>query len=67
MVKIINYLKRLSFILIFVLITCSFIVFALYKYWTIFGALPVSQSVEKWGQFGDYIGGVLNPGLSFYL
>ncbi|MDV5633343.1 putative phage abortive infection protein [Enterobacter cloacae] len=65
MVKIINYLKRLSFILIFVLITCSFIVFALYKYWTIFGALPVSQSVEKWGQFGDYIGGVLNPGLSF--
>ncbi|WP_213342800.1 putative phage abortive infection protein [Enterobacter hormaechei] len=65
MVKIINYLKRLSFILIFVLITCSFIVFALYKYWTIFGALPASQSVEKWGQFGDYIGGVLNPGLSF--
>ncbi|WP_336818355.1 putative phage abortive infection protein [Cedecea sp. MMO-103] len=65
MVKIINYLKRLSFILIFVLITCSFIVFALYKYWTTFGALPISQSVEKWGQFGDYIGGVLNPGLSF--
>lgn len=65
MVKIINYLKRLSFILIFVLITCSFIAFALYKYWTTFGALPISQSVEKWGQFGDYIGGVLNPGLSF--
>ncbi|QIP55430.1 putative phage abortive infection protein [Hafnia alvei] len=65
MVKIIDYMKRLSFIFIFVLVTCLFIAFALYKYWMNFGALPISQSVEHWGQFGDYIGGVLNPGLSF--
>ncbi|EFB71504.1 hypothetical protein PROVRUST_07244 [Providencia rustigianii DSM 4541] len=64
--KIIDYMKRVPFIIfIFVLVTCLFILFALYKYWTNFGTLPISQSVEKWGQFGDYIGGVLNPGLSF--
>lgn len=30
-----------------------------------FGSRPLSSSVEKWGQFGDYIGGVLNPSLAF--
>jgi len=26
-----------------------------------FWRLPLAQSVERWGQFGDYMGGVLNP------
>ncbi|WP_068871181.1 putative phage abortive infection protein [Edwardsiella tarda] len=65
MVKIMDYMKRLSFIFIFIIVACLFIAFALYKYWMNFGTLPISQSVEQWGQFGDYIGGVLNPGLSF--
>lgn len=30
-----------------------------------FGTRPFSNSIEKWAQFGDYIGGVLNPGLAF--
>lgn len=65
MVKIMDYIKRFSFMFIFFLVTFLFIAIALYNYWTNFGDLPISQSVEQWGQFGDYIGGVLNPSLSF--
>ncbi|MNG63974.1 hypothetical protein D3C79_222100 [compost metagenome] len=51
-------------IVLFVFAAC-FVFGALYYYWSHFNELPVSDSVEKWGQFGDYVGGVLNPGLSF--
>ncbi|MHA3383885.1 putative phage abortive infection protein [Yersinia enterocolitica] len=44
-------------ILLFLVVFISYI----YK----FGSRPFSSSIEKWGQFGDYIGGVLNPGLAF--
>ncbi|EGH8510155.1 hypothetical protein IFE76_003946 [Salmonella enterica] len=37
----------------------------LLSYWWEFGTRPLSDSVENWGQFGDYIGGVLNPSLAF--
>lgn len=58
-------MKKLTVIPVFFIISGVLIFIAVYKYWLHFGDLPVSDSVEKWGQFGDYIGGVLNPGLSF--
>ncbi|NXZ87922.1 putative phage abortive infection protein [Serratia fonticola] len=58
-------IKRQGVVLIFLLLALSLISGVLYYYWSYFNVLPVSNSVEKWGQFGDYVGGVLNPGLSF--
>lgn len=41
-------------------------VFAVYLYWFKFNlGYHVSSSGEVWGQFGDFIGGILNPILSF--
>jgi uncharacterized membrane protein len=37
--------------------------FAIY-FWVFSG--PLTQSNEKWGQFGDYVGGVLNPIFAFF-
>lgn len=37
---------------------------AVYFYWTRFSG-PISTDAAVWGQFGDYIGGVLNPTFSF--
>ncbi|MDD2865496.1 MAG: putative phage abortive infection protein, partial [Methylococcales bacterium] len=34
-------------------------------YYHKFGESKLSDGVDKWGQFGDYIGGTLNPLLSF--
>ncbi|SCC32737.1 Putative phage abortive infection protein [Kosakonia oryzendophytica] len=56
--------NEFSVILLF-LSSVALILFALGMYWKMFGEFPVSNLVEKWGQFGDYVGGVLNPGLSF--
>ncbi|GLZ88069.1 hypothetical protein Pres01_41200 [Metapseudomonas resinovorans] len=36
-----------------------------FAYWAAFKGLPLSQHQDIWGQFGDYIGGLLNPALSF--
>lgn len=30
-----------------------------------FGSSPISAKPEAWGQFGDYIGGTLNPSIAF--
>lgn len=41
-------------------------VFALYAGWFyIANNMPVSSSPEAWGQFGDYVGGILNPIIAF--
>lgn len=37
----------------------SAIVVAFYIFW--FWKRPISQETESWGQFGDYIGGLINP------
>ncbi|WP_105652648.1 putative phage abortive infection protein [Cronobacter malonaticus] len=58
-------MKRFIWIPLIFLISAVLVFTAIYLYWLHFGDLRVSDSVEKWGQFGDYIGGVLNPGLSF--
>ncbi|ADU70730.1 putative phage abortive infection protein [Pantoea sp. At-9b] len=54
--------KSLS-VLIFLTISLTFVCagFAVWKYWYQFHAFGLSDSTEKWGQFGDFIGGVLNP------
>ncbi|MGP6443891.1 putative phage abortive infection protein [Rahnella aceris] len=62
---ILNFLKRSFIVMTFSILSVTFVFFALYFYWDHFKILPLSSSVEAWGQFGDYVGGVLNPGLSF--
>ncbi|KAA5944018.1 hypothetical protein F3I27_15060 [Pantoea sp. Bo_2] len=58
-------MKRMSIIPLIFLVSGVLIFIAIYFYWLHFGEFPISNSPEKWGQFGDYVGGVLNPGLSF--
>lgn len=58
-------MKKFIFIPLVFFVSIVLVFFALLLYWLNFGGSPVSDSVEHWGQFGDYIGGVLNPGLSF--
>ncbi|AZI20183.1 hypothetical protein [Chryseobacterium taklimakanense] len=48
---------------IILLIILSLIPFLFYVYK--FGTLVLSSDKEVWGQFGDYIGGTLNPFLTF--
>jgi len=57
--------KRFAVIPVVSLLALFLIGAALIMYYNFFGDRQISNSVEKWGQFGDYIGGVLNPGLSF--
>lgn len=50
----------------FVLVVAVFAYGAVFlAYWVAFQGLPISQHQDIWGQFGDYIGGLLNPALSF--
>lgn len=50
----------------FVLVVAVFAYGAVFfAYWAAFQGLPISQHQDIWGQFGDYIGGLLNPALSF--
>lgn len=60
-----NAIKNEFSVILLFLFSVFLICFALGVYWKIFGELPISHAVEKWGQFGDYVGGVLNPSLSF--
>lgn len=41
------------------------VLFILLVYYFKFGNRELSESPEQWGQFGDYIGGVLNPIFGF--
>ncbi|BEM66962.1 hypothetical protein SME24J_09610 [Serratia marcescens] len=59
-----NFVRHFAIFILF-FFASIFVFGVLFYYWTHFNDLPVSNSVEKWGQFGDYVGGVLNPGLSF--
>ena len=50
------------------ILTISFIIMIIVwgAYYHNFGISgDVSQKTDVWGQFGDYVGGVLNPILSF--
>lgn len=38
----------------------------LYSYFVSFGSLPLSKDQATWGQFGDYLGGALNPLISLF-
>lgn len=53
---------------LFVFIAISIVVLAWLSYWVNFGFLlnlPVSDKPEEWGLLGDFLGGVLNPILTF--
>ncbi|MFM7853677.1 MAG: hypothetical protein ACKO96_17580, partial [Flammeovirgaceae bacterium] len=49
---------------IFLLLVGMAIATPLFIYYRHFGSGNVSQSPERWGQFGDYVGGILNPIIS---
>jgi hypothetical protein len=45
-----------------VALTCILAIFAVIGvYWKYFHCFPISRDTAKWGAFGDYFGGVLNP------
>jgi len=57
-----NYLKTLLGFGVFIFIGAPTL------YWYQFNyklTLPLSQSQEVWGQMGDFLGGTLNPVLTF--
>lgn len=54
-----------SIMLTTMIVAVALIALVTYVYWKNFHSLGLSISTETWGQFGDYIGGVLNPALSF--
>ncbi len=54
-----------STIMLTLIVALALIALVTYVYWKNFHALGLSISTEIWGQFGDYLGGVLNPALSF--
>ncbi|MEI6745647.1 MAG: putative phage abortive infection protein [Methylococcaceae bacterium] len=51
-----NWLVLVALVLFFIVL--GILASYFYKY-------PISEDLEQWGQFGDYVGGVLNPLLSF--
>lgn len=59
---ILKMIKRFLTIICFVILVCSVVPFS---YYLNFGHLNVSDKPENWGAFGDFIGGILNPLLSF--
>ena len=52
---------RFSIVIVAVAVFLFFV--SAFPYYTTFGS-DLSGSHSRWGQFGDYIGGVLNPGIS---
>jgi Putative phage abortive infection protein len=56
----VNWLQRLPKIAIAIAL-----IFVIGYIWA-FGSLPVNERPEAWGQFGDYIGGLLNPLISLF-
>ncbi len=53
-------------ILLIILISFLSVVCVLWKYWSTFNEYGLSASTESWGQFGDYVGGLLNPIFGFF-
>jgi hypothetical protein len=53
------------FLGVLLLVPLGLSVYAVYQYFKIFNG-PFSAKQEVWGQFGDLVGGLLNPALSFY-
>ena len=44
----------------------GFAIVLVFFYMSAFHALPVTEMPDAWGQFGDYIGGLLNPFISLF-
>jgi len=58
--------KRFWFLILGFAAFAVFGVFAAYVFWFKYKlGYPASKSSEVWGQFGDFVGGILNPVLSF--
>ncbi len=63
LVKIIDRVKSDFNLMMLVSASVAVVVVLIFYAFNFFGAL--SSSKEVWGQFGDYVGGLLNPVLSF--
>lgn len=58
-------IKRYAIIYSLLMLSFVLMLIVFISYVLMFGSRPFSHSIEQWGQFGDYIGGVLNPSLAF--
>jgi hypothetical protein len=58
----VKMIKSISIPIAIIILICSLAPLA---YYLNFGHLSISDKPENWGVFGDYIGGILNPILSF--
>lgn len=58
------YIDVLSAVAILAVLLSAYAVF--YFYWNDFGVYGRSEDPEKWGQLGDYVGGLLNPVVGFF-
>ena len=57
--------RHLSHILLGILAVAAFAIAVVVAFYVCNFSSPLSSDTEAWGQFGDYIGGTLNPLLSF--
>lgn len=58
-----NEIKKTAYWVVGIVIVLIGVVLGLFIY--NFYTYPLAENSEKWGQFGDYIGGTLNPILAF--
>lgn len=58
--------KSLSYWLIFILLIAVVIVLAVFSFYFISFSGPLSDDPERWGAFGDFVGGTLGAILSFF-
>ncbi|MDX2469378.1 MAG: hypothetical protein QNL04_02245 [SAR324 cluster bacterium] len=63
-----SFWKNFSFLWLIALLGLLAFATALYSYWDRFHqkGIGLSTNTNTWGVFGDYIGGVMNPILSFF-
>jgi hypothetical protein len=48
-----------------VVVVCSLIFSVYFAWFVIFNRVPLSADSAHWGQFGDFVGGILNPLIAF--
>lgn len=61
-----NISKYLKFILIFTIALLIFVILFYVIYFAFINDYSLSNQTDTWGQFGDYLGGVLNPIFAFF-
>jgi len=52
-------------VILFIILVIIIITIPIYKFYDSFSETVISKDISKWGNFGDYFGGILNPIISF--